>query len=147
MRASRFENLESPLKYQQTVATALLCHTAWHSAMPGQVCAEEFCGSSVFSLLTKRGQNKGAVTMDDADDLYQLISIPKGGHLANVCKIPHSLVTSVLERPTAYLNAVRVYTPWVKWCPEPTPTIQLHWPRERLPAFPPSVPNPKGSNH
>ena len=67
--------------------------------------------------------------------------------MANVSKIPNSLVTAVLERSTAYLNAVRVYIPWANWCPEPTSTIQPHWPRESLPAFPPSVPNPKGSNH
>ena len=57
------------LKYKRTVATALLCHTAWHTAMPGEGFAEEFCESLLFSLVTKKGQNRGAVTIEDVDDL------------------------------------------------------------------------------
>ena len=96
------------LKYERTVATALLCHTAWHSAMPGQAFAEEFCESLLSSLVTKRGQNRGAVTIEDNDDLYHLITIQKEGHRVNVCKIPNSFVSSVCQRLTAYLNAERV---------------------------------------
>ena len=52
------------LKYERTVATALLCHKAWHTAMPGQAFAEEFCESLLSSLVTKKGQNRGAVTIE-----------------------------------------------------------------------------------
>ena len=44
------------LKHERTVATALLCHTAWHTAMPGQAFAKEFCESLLSSLVTKKGQ-------------------------------------------------------------------------------------------
>ena len=135
------------LKYERTVATALLCHTAWHTAMPGQAFAEEFCESLLSSLVTKKGQNRGAVTIEDVDDLYHLITIRKEGHRVNVCKIPNSFVNSVRQRLTAYLNAERVYVPWVRWCAEPTCTIQAHWPRRGVPNFPPSLLIPKGSNH
>ena len=135
------------LKYERTVATALLCHTAWHTAMPGQAFAEEFCESLLSSLVTKKGQNRGAVTIEDVDDLYQLITIRKEGHRVNVCKIPNSFVNSVRQRLTAYLNAERVYVPWVRWCAEPTCAIQAHWPRRGVPNFPPSLLIPKGSNH
>ena len=108
------------LKYERTVANALLCHTAWHTAMPGQAFAEEFCESLPSSLVTKKGQNRGAVTIEDVDDLYHLITIRKEGHRVNVCKIPNSFVNSVRQRLTAYLNAERVYVPWVGWCAEPT---------------------------
>ena len=57
------------LKYELTVATSLLCRTAWHSAMPGQAFAEKFCESLLSSLVTKKGQNEGAVTIDDVDDV------------------------------------------------------------------------------
>ena len=57
------------LKYERTVATASLCHTALHSAMPGQALAEEFCESVLTSLVTKKGQNRGVVTIEDLDDL------------------------------------------------------------------------------
>ena len=30
-------------KYERIIATALLCHTRWHSAMPGQAFAKELC--------------------------------------------------------------------------------------------------------
>ena len=96
------------LEYERTVATALLCHTAWHSAMPGQSFAEEFCESLLSSLVTKKGRSSGAVTIDDVDDLYHLITIRKEGHRVNVCKIPNSFVNSVCQRLTAYLNAERV---------------------------------------
>ena len=135
------------LKYERTVATALLCHTAWHTAMPGQAFAEEFCESLLSSLVTKKGQNRGAVTIEDVDDLYHLITIRKEGPRVNVCKIPNSFVNSVRQRLTAYLNAERVYVPWVRWCAEPTCTIQAHWPRRGVPNFPPSLLIPKGSNH
>ena len=135
------------LKYERTVATALLCHTPWHSTMPGQSFAEEFCESLLSSLVTKKGQNRGAVTIEDVDDLYHLISIRKGSHRVNVCKIPNSFVNSVCQRLTAYLNAERVYVPWVRWCLEPTCAIQPHWPRRGVPSFPPSLLIPKGSNH
>ena len=102
------------LKYERTVATALLCHTAWHTAMPGQAFAEEFCEGLLSSLVTKKGQNRGAVTIEDVDDLYHLITIRKEGHRVNVCKIPNSFVNSVRQRLTAYLNAERVYVPWVR---------------------------------
>ena len=135
------------LKYERTVATALLCHTAWHTAMPGRAFAEEFCESLLSSLVTKKGQNRGAVTIEDVDDLYQLITIRKEGHRVNVCRIPNSFVNSVRQRLTAYLNAERVYVPWVRWCAQPTCAIQAHWPRRGVPNFPPSLLIPKGSNH
>ena len=83
------------LKYDCPVATALLCHTAWHSAMPGQAFAEEFCEGLLSSVVTKKGQNRGAVTIEDDDDLYHLITIWKEGHRVNVCKILNSFVNSV----------------------------------------------------
>ena len=135
------------LKYERTVATALLCHTAWHPAMPGQSFAEEFCESLLSSLVTKEGQNRGAVTIDDVDDLYRLITILEEGHRVNVCKMPNSFVNSVRQWLTAYLNAERVYVPWVRWCAEPTCAIQAHWPRRGVHSFPPSLLIPKGSNH
>ena len=135
------------LEYERTVATALLCPTAWHTAMPGQAFAEEFCESLLSSLVTKKGQNRVAVTIQDVDDLYHLISIRKEGHRVNVCKIPNSFVNSVRQPLTAYLNAERVYVPWVRWCAEPTSTTQAHWPRRGVPNFPPSLLIPKGSNH
>ena len=52
------------LKYERIVPTALLCQTAWHSAMPGQSFAEECCESLLSRLVTKRGQNRGAVTIN-----------------------------------------------------------------------------------
>ena len=80
-------NMGSTLfKYKRTVATALLCHTAWQSAMPGRAFAEEFCESLPSSLVTKKGQNRGAVTIEDVDDLYHLITIRKEGHRVNVSK-------------------------------------------------------------
>ena len=63
------------LKYERTVATALLCHTAWHTAMRGQAFAVEFCESLLSSLVTKKGQNRGAVTIEDVDVLYHVITI------------------------------------------------------------------------
>ena len=138
---------DTPLKYERTVATAPLCHTAWHTAMPGQVFAEELCESLLSSLLTKKGQNRGAVTIEDVDDLYHLITIHKEGHRVNVCKIPNSFVNSVRQRLTVYLNAERVYVHWVRWCAEPTCTIQAHWPRRGLPNVLPSLLIPKGTNH
>ena len=42
------------LNYERTVATAVLCHTAGHTAMPGQAFAEEFCESLLSSLVTKK---------------------------------------------------------------------------------------------
>ena len=93
------------LKYENTVATALLCHTAWHTAMPGQAFAEEFRESLLSSLVTKKGQDRGAVTIEDVDDLYHLITIQKEGHRVNVRKIPEflcrfraSAVNCLLER-------------------------------------------------
>ena len=50
------------------------------------------------------------------------------------------------QRLTPYLNAERVYEPWVRWCPEPTCAIQAHWPRRGVTSFPPSLLLPKGSN-
>ena len=138
---------ETLLKYECTVATALLCQTAWHTAMPGQAFAEEFCESLLSSLVTKKGQDRGAVTIEDVDDLYHLITIRKEGHRVNVCKIPDSFVNSGRQRLTAYLNAEGVYVPWARWCAEPTCTIQVHWPRRGVPNLPPSVLIPKGSNH
>ena len=141
-------NMEGTLlKYKRTVATALLCHTAWHSAMPGQAFAEEFCESLLASLVTEKGQNRGAVTIEDVDDLYHLITIRKEGHRVNVCKIPNSFVNSVRQRLTAYLNAECVYLLWVRWCVEPTCAIQAHWPRRGVPSSPPSPLIAKGSNH
>ena len=87
------------------------------------------------------------MTIDNVDDLYQLISIAKGGHRVNVCKIPNSFVTSVRQRLTAYLNAECVYVPWVRWCPEPASVIQPHWPLRGVPSFPPCLPPPKVSNN
>ena len=106
------------LKYERTLATALLCHTAWHTAMPGQAFAGEFRESLLSSLVTRKGQNRGAATIEDVDDLYHLITIRKEGHRVNVCKIPNSFVNSVQQRLTAYLNAERVYVPWARWCAE-----------------------------
>ena len=94
------------LKYERT---ALWCHTAWHTAMPGQAFAEEFCESLLSSLVTKKGQNRGAVTIEDVNNLYHLITIRKEGHRVNVCEIPNSFVNSVRQRLAAYLNAERVY--------------------------------------
>ena len=143
----RLDMGDTLLKYERTVATALLCHTAWHTAMLGQAFAEEFCESLLSSLVTKKGQNRGAVTIEDVDDLYHLITIRKEGHRVNVCKIPNSFVNSVCQRLTAYLNTERVYLPWVRWSAEPTCTIQAHWPRRGVPNVPPSLLIPKGSNH
>ena len=89
------------LKYERTVATALLCHTAWHSAMPGQSFAEEFCESLLSSLVTNKGQNRGAVIIDNVDDLYHVVTIWKEGHPVNACKMPNSFVKSVRQRLTA----------------------------------------------
>ena len=87
------------------------------------------------------------MTIDGVDDLYHVNSIRKGGHRVNVCKIPNSFVNSVRKRLTAYLNAQRVYVPWVRWCPEPTCAIQAHWARKGVTNFPPSLLIPKGCNH
>ena len=76
-----------------------------------QAFAEDFCESLLSRLVTKKRQNSGAVTINDVDDLYQLISIEKGGHRVNVWKIPNSFVKSVCHRLTAYLNGERVYVP------------------------------------
>ena len=46
------------LKYERTVATALLCHSAWHTAMPGQAFAEEFCESSLPALWQRRAKTE-----------------------------------------------------------------------------------------
>ena len=115
--------------------------------MAGQAFAEEFCESLLSSLVTKKGQIRRAVTLEDVDDLYDLINIRKEGHSVNICKIPNSFVNSVRQRLTAYLNAERVYVPWVRWCAEPTCTIQAHWPCRGVPTLPPSLLIPKGSNH
>ena len=77
--------------------------------MPGQHFNEEFCESLLSSLITKKIQNKGAVTIEDVGNLYQPISIRKEGHRVNVCKIRNSFVTSVRQRVTAYLNVECVY--------------------------------------
>ena len=135
------------LKYERTVAIVLLCHTAWHSAIPGQALAEEFCESLLSNVVTKKGQNRGAVIIEDVDDLYHLITIRKEGHRVNVWKISKSFVNSVRQRLTAYLNAKRVYVPWVRWCAERTCAIQAYWPRRGVPSFPPSSLIAKGSNH
>ena len=137
----------TPLKYERTVATALLCHTAWHSAMPGQAFPGEFCERLLSSLVTKKGQKRGAVTIDDVDDMYDLITIWEEGHRVNVRKNPDSFLNFVRQRLTAYLNPVRVYVPWVRWCAEPTCAIQAHWPHRGVPSFPPSPLLPKGSHH
>ena len=60
-----------------------------------QAFAEQFCESLVSSPVTKKGQNKGVVSIEVIDDLYQLLSIGAGGQTANVCKIPNPLVTQV----------------------------------------------------
>ena len=135
------------LKYERTVATALLCYIAWHSAIAGQSFAEELCKSLLSSLVTKKGQNRVAVAIDDVDDPYNLISIRRRGHGVNVCKISNYFVNSVHQRLTAYLNAECVYVPLVRWCPDPTCAIQSHWPRRGVPSFPPSLQIAKGSNH
>ena len=115
--------------------------------MPAQAFAEEFCESLLSSLVTKKGQNRGAATIKDVNDLYHLITIRKEGHRVNVCKIPNSFVNSVRQWLFAYLNAERVYVPSVRWCAETTCTIQAHWPRRAVPNFPPSLLSPRGSNH
>ena len=117
-RLDRLNIGDTLLKYELPVASALSCSTATHSAMPGQSPAEEFCESLLSSLVTKRGQNRGAVTIDDVDDLYHLISIRKEGHRVNLCRIPNYFVNSVPQRLSAYLNAECVYMPWVLG-PEP----------------------------
>ena len=145
-----FEHLimgDTLLKHERTIATALLCYTAWHSAMPGQAFAEEFCERLLSSLVTKKGQNRGAVTIEDVDDLYHLISIQKEGHRVNVCKILNSFVNSMCQWLTAYSNAEHVYVPWVRWFGEPTCAIQAHRPRRGVPSFSPSHLRVKGSNH
>ena len=143
----RLNMRDTLLKSERTVATALLCHTPLHTAMPGQAFAEEFCESLLSSLVTKKGQNRGAVTIEDVDDLYHLITIRKEGQRLNICKIPNCFVNFVRQRLTAYLKAERVYIPWVRWCAEPTCTIQSHWPRRAVPNFPPSLLIAKDSNH
>ena len=141
-------NMESTLlKYERTVATALLCHTAWHSDMPGQAFAEKFSESVLSSVVTKKGQNRAAVTFEDVDNLDHLITIPKEGHRVNVCKIPNSFVHSLRQQLTAYLNPERVYVPWVRLCAEPTCANQAHWPHRAVPSFPPSLLIAKGSHH
>ena len=79
------------------------------------------------------------MTIDDVDDLYNLISIRKAGHRVHMCKIPNSFVNSVCQRLTAYLKEERVYVPWARWCQEPTCAIHAHWPRRVVPGFPPSL--------
>ena len=111
---NRFNIGGALLKYERTVATAFLCHTAWHSAMPGQSFAEKFCESLLSSCVTKKGHNRGAVTIDNVDDLWHLITIRNEGHRVNVCEIPNSFVDSGRQRLTAYLNAERVYVPQVR---------------------------------
>ena len=96
--------------------------------MPGQAFPEEFCECLLSSPVTKKGQNRGAVKIEDVDDLYHLTTIWKEGLGVNVCKIPNSLVDSVPQRLTAHLNAERVYVPRVRWCAEPTCAIQAPWP-------------------
>ena len=128
----------------ETANTGVFGSEGFHT---GQAFAEEFCESLLSSLVTKKGQNRGAVTIDDVDDLYHLITIRKEGHRVNVCKIPNSFVNSVRQRFTAYLNAERVYVPWVRWCGEPTSAIQAHWPRRGVPSIPPSLLIPKASDH
>ena len=135
------------LNYERTVVTALLCHTALHTAMPEQVFAKDLCESLLSSLVTPEGHNRGAVKNEDIDDLYHLITIRKEGHRVNVCKIPNSFVNFVRQGLTADLNAECVYVPGVRLCAEPTCTIQAHWPRRGVPNFPPSVLSAKGSNH
>ena len=115
---------ETLLQYERTVATALLCHTSWHYAMPWQVFAEELGECLLSSLVTKKGQNKGTETIADVVDLYQLISLGKERQWGICAKCQIALVTSVRQQLTAYLNAERVYTPWVKWCLEPTATVR-----------------------
>ena len=115
--------------------------------MPGQAFVEEFCESLLSSLVTKNGQSRGAVTIEDVDDLYHLITIRKEGHRVNVCKIPYSFVNSVRQRLTAYSNTERVSVPWVRWRTEPTCAIQAHWPRRGVPSFPASLLIAEGSNH
>ena len=130
----RLNTGDTLLKYERTVATALLCHTAWHTAIPGQAFAEEFSESLLSSPVTKKGRNRGAVTIEDVDGLYHLITIRKEGHSVSVCKIPNSFVDSVPQRLTAYLKAERVYVPWVRWCAEPTCTIQASK-KKSMPCF------------
>ena len=93
------------LKYERTVATTLLCHTAWHKAMFGHAFAEEFCESLLSNLVTRKGQNRGAVTIEDVDDPYHLITIRHKGSRLNLYKMLNSFVNSVRQRLTAYLNA------------------------------------------
>ena len=147
MPASPFEHGGDTIEVRTNYCNSLIVphRMAFCNARAG--VGWEFCESVLSSFVTKKGQNKGAVTIEDVDDLYQLISMAKGGQRVNVCKIPNSLFTSVRQQLTAYLNAERVYVPWGKWCPEPTSTIQPHWPRRGSPAFPPSFLNAKGSNH
>ena len=123
------------LKYKRTVASALLCHTAWHKTMPGQAYAEELSERLLSSLVTKNSQNRDAVTIDDFNNLYHLITIRKEGHRVNVCKILNSFVNSVRQRLTAYLDAEGIYVPWLRWCAEPTFAIQARWPRRGVPNF------------
>ena len=56
---NRFNMEGTLLKYERTVATAFLCHTAGLSGMPGQGFAEELCERLLSSLMTKKGQNRG----------------------------------------------------------------------------------------
>ena len=112
------------LNYERTVATALLFHTAWHSAMPGQGYVEECCESLLSSPVTKKTQNRAAVTIDDVEDVYHPIIIRKEGHRVKVCKIPNSCGNSGCQRLTVYFNAERVYVPRVWWCAEPTCATQ-----------------------
>ena len=60
-----------------------------------QAFVEEFCEILLSSLVTKKGQNEGVVSIEVIDDFYQLMSLGKGGQTANVCKIPNPIVTPV----------------------------------------------------
>ena len=115
--------------------------------MPGESFAEELYESLLSSLVTTKGQNRGVVTIDDVYDLHHLISIRKGGHRVDVCKIPNWFVNSVCQRITAYLDTERVYVSWVRWPPEPTCAIQPHWPCGGVPSLATCFLIPKGSNH
>ena len=115
--------------------------------MAGRAFAEEFSQRLLSSLVSRKGQNKGAVIIEDVDDLYQLISIWKEGQRVDLCKIPNSSVTSARQPLTEDLDTECVYLCWVRGCLRLASTIQPHWPCRALPAFPPSLLVLKGSDH
>ena len=96
---------------------------------------------SVEKAIAAEGKRWVGVLIEEDWRLYLLMrhrAVPYQGKSKSVVAV---------EGSRAFLNAECVYVPWVRWCAEPTCTIQAHWPRRGVPNFPPSLLIPKGSNH